>query len=651
MPSLFKKIETLLSNRRGMRHDTSLQREVKMLQSVRGKKYPTFRQFLHIRRVLTKTEYMGLLACLLVFIGSFVWLGVALAGTYTTEVAKEGGIYREGIIGSPQLINPLFSVLNDVDSDLVTVIYSGLMRYDKDQRLVPDLASRYEVSEDKKTYTFYLRDNIKWHDGETMTANDVQFTIETILDPNVGSPARLSFQGVRVEAPDEKTVVFRLDEAFPAFLGSLTIGILPQHLWSSISPEAMRLAQANLKPVGTGPYKFKRLIKDTNGVISRVELIRAEDFYREKPYIEEIDFVFFPDYEGTAGAIQAIRQEEIDGLHFIPFNLREKVTRKHTDLKTVQLPQYSALFINQTNSEILKDKDVRIALSRGLDRERILHETLSSEGAVINGPILSGSLGYDASFNPYPYSLEEANKLLDKNWPRVSAEDYRKSLKDNMVKLRVPTSTENMSEQELAALNQEIDTELNNQLSDTQLFYRKNKAGSVLKLEVVTADTTEYRKAAQIIAGAWEELGVVTEIRFIPTKDITSQVLRRRDYGILLYSVIVGNDPDQYPFWHSSQIDYPGLNLSRYSNKTIDEKLDKIRATDNEGEQETLYKDFQKILLEDAPVIFLYSPTYTYVQTDAVKGFDIERISHPSDRFANITEWYIKTKHIWNTSK
>lgn len=651
MSNLFKKIEQIWSSKRHTSAHSSLRREVKIMQHVRGRRFPGFRQLLHIRRVLKKNEYRALMASTVVFVVSFAWLGIALADSYRIAIPKVGGVYREGIVGTPQLINPLFATLNDVDHDLASLVYSGLMRYDKDQRLVPDLASRYEISEDKKTYTFFLKENTKWHDGEPLTAQDVQFSVETILDQQVGSPARVSFQGVHVQAIDDTQVVFTLDEPFPSFLSSLTIGILPQHIWDSISPEAMRLAQANLKPVGSGPYKFKRLIKGSNGLINRIELARFEEFYRDAPYISQIEFIFYSDYEGTDGPIQALRQDKIDGLNFVPFNVREKVKRKHTELRTLQLPQYTALFINQNSNSLLKDKEVRTALAKGLDKDRILRDTLASEGAVIYSPILKGFPGFDSEFKPYPYSVEESNALLDKNWPRIDADAYRKELKDTLIKERNiqvnVSSTEELSEETKKQL-EEIENQVNGQLNEAQLFYRKNKTGEVLQFGIVTADTTEYRKAAQMIAGAWQELGIATRITYIPTKDITREVLRKRDYDILLYSVITGNDPDQYPFWHSSQTAYPGLNLSQYTNRGIDEKLEKIRNTDSETEQQALYKEFQAALLEDVPAVFLYSPTYTYVQTDTVKGFGVEHISHPSDRFSNVTEWYIKTKHIWN---
>ncbi len=111
--------------------------------------------------------------------------------------------------------------------------------------------------------------------------------------------------------------------------------------------------------------------------------------------------------------------------------------------------------------------------------------------------------------------------------------------------------------------------------------------------------------------------------------------------------MILGSDPDQFPFWHSSQIDFPGLNLSRYVNRNVDALLEKAREIDNEDEKAELYKKFQDIIINERPAVFLYIPTYTYATTDDVKGIDVVRIFTPADRFANVAEWYMETKREW----
>jgi len=143
-------------------------------------------------------------------------------------------------------------------------------------------------------------------------------------------------------------------------------------------------------------------------------------------------------------------------------------------------------------------------------------------------------------------------------------------------------------------------------------------------------------------------IGAKTNLKFIPSKDISREVLKVRSYDILLYGEIIGSDPDQYPFWHSSQVDFPGLNLARYQNDDVDEILVNARESSDDNKVVEFYKKFQDLILEDRPAIFLYMPTYTYATVDKVKGFDVTRISNPADRFADVTTWYIKTEGKWD---
>ena len=173
----------------------------------------------------------------------------------------------------------------------------------------------------------------------------------------------------------------------------------------------------------------------------------------------------------------------------------------------------------------------------------------------------------------------------------------------------------------------------------------------MLSLKLVTSDTVEYNHAAKLIESMWQELGIQTEIILVPAKDISREVLKERNYDVLLYGMIVGDDPDQYPFWHSSQIAFPGLNLSQYVNRSVDTLLEEAREKTDEIEQVEVYTKFQEQLLADVPAIFLYMPTYTYLIGDKVQGFDVVRISHPADRFNSIETWYTKTKRVWNLKR
>jgi ABC-type transport system substrate-binding protein len=673
----------LFRNKQGVRGGVGKKKQrfshdVALLSRLSRRKFPTPRQLFQIGTVLSFKERIVFWIALLVFVSSLGFIGVVAADTYRVAIPKVAGTYREGVIGSPQSLNPLFSSLNEVDQDIVSLVYSGLLRYDSKRRLVPDLAIKYDISSDNKVYTFELKQNVRWHDGEIFTAEDVVATFELIQDTGVGSPLAVSFQKVLVQAIDTYTVSFTLEEPFTSFLPSLTVGIVPTHIWSNIPASQIRLAQRNLQPIGTGPFEFDRLIKSPDGFVESIELVRFADFYRNPSYLKEVIFQFFGDYDGPQGAVSALREQKIDGISFVPYQYRERVRRKHVVLNTLQLPQYTALFLNQKN-EILKDKNVRAAVLHAIDKERLVADVLDSEGQVISGPILSGFPGFSESSTTTLFSVEESNAKLDALYERLTAAEYRTLLLDTRVAERVAeevrknaaenmsvtstldtaTSTEELVSTTPVSIDEEIirdivSEELDQELNLAQLFYRYKKGGekrTVVGFELVTAATPEYAKVAEIIAGYLQEVGVKVTVRLVDARDIAREVLRSRSYDMLLYGVIVGSDPDQYPFWHSSQIAYPGLNLSQYSNKNVDQLLDKIRTATSTTPDEitSMYVDFSNALVSEIPAVFLYTPTYTYALTDKIQGFSVDWIAKPSDRFSNILDWYVEEKKVWRT--
>lgn len=656
--------------------------DFRLLRRARGRVLPTPKQLFMVGRFLDKKERKVVQFSLLLLIVGLIWLGTQLLGHYRTQVPVAGGRYVEAVVGSPQFINPVFASTNDIDRDIARLVFSGLMRYDEKHRLVPDLAVKYDVSEDKKIYTFELRHDIFWHDGEPFTARDVVFTFDTIQNSLVGSPLQVSFQGIEVSFLDDYTVRFILPEAFAPFLSSLTVGVIPEHLWFEVSPEQMRLNALNLQPIGTGPFKFQKLAKNDAGYLYNYELTAFDKYYREVPFLTEFVFQFYSDYDGSGGAIEAFREKKVTGLSFVPNALRDKIERKYTELHIMELPQYTALFFNKDHTDLLKDNDLRKSLSYAVDKQRVLNEVLKGEGYIINSPILPGFPAYDPEIGNTKFSFEEANKILDEDWQRVSMEEYRKERKEQLLKeweeeqekilaemeltttstigdseeensdeslpvSEVVATTENVSST-LEKKEKEIDEQLDQELQEAQLFYRRDKDDNLLELTITTVQNEEYKKTAELIAGFWQNIGVKTKMEFIEPRDFARKVLKDRDYDILLYGEIVGNDPDPFPYWHSSQIDYPGLNLSRYVNRNVDTLIQEARETTDEAVVIESYKKFQDLILAEIPAIFLYMPTYTYATTNEVYGIDVVRISHPSDRFADVTTWYMKTKGEWN---
>lgn len=610
------------------------------------------RQFKHLRRLLSHREKRLFNISVVILAIGIAWFGVVFVGTKRVQVPAVGGSYTEAVVGSPQLINPLFASLNDTDADLVELIYSGLLQYDENQQLIGDLAESYSLSEDQKTYTFTLRENVSWHDGEPFSVGDVLFTFDLLQSQQVNSPLLVSFQGVTVSQVDDRTVAFTLTEPFAPFLSSLTVGILPEHIWGSVPLENIRLSQNNLRPIGTGPFQFSKLKKSDQGYLQTYALERFQGYHGQAPFLEELSFQFFSEYDGLGGAVQALREQKVDGLHFVPNDLKEKVERKHIRLHTLQLPQYTAAFFNQAKeSTPLSDGDVRLALAHAMDKRRVMRGAIGKDGEIVHGPILPGFPGFSVEIEKIDYNADKANELLDKEWERVTYEDYREGLKTERIEAFEETLGDDVTNTEklLEEQAKEIDKTLDAELQRSQTFFRQNDKDVLLRLKLVTADTTEYRQAAELIAGFWQSVGVDVEISYVPPRSMIREVLRSRDYDVLLYRVIMGSDPDLYPFWHSSQRAFPGLNLSGFASDDVDELIKQAREN---VESETLAEDYAKIqqeIVSQTPAVFLYMPTYTYAQLDVINGFRTERIFDPADRFAGVTSWYIKTKGQWNS--
>ena len=208
--------------------------------------------------------FVILILFLMVFVATIILLS-RINQRFTTTIPASGGSFHEGIIGTPRFVNPVLA-LSDADKDMTKLVYSGLMRKLPNGSFIPDLADAYTVSSDQLTYTFTIKDNIFFHDGASITADDIVFTISTIQDPIIKSPSRLNWEGVTVEKIDSHTIAFKLKQPYAAFLDNTTVGILPSHIWSTIPSEQFSFSDFNITSVGSGPYKITDVEKRSGGV-------------------------------------------------------------------------------------------------------------------------------------------------------------------------------------------------------------------------------------------------------------------------------------------------------------------------------------------------------------------------------------------------
>ncbi|MEM4725056.1 MAG: ABC transporter substrate-binding protein, partial [Candidatus Hadarchaeum sp.] len=293
----------------------------------------------------------------------------------TVVIPDYGGTYREGVAGNPNCINPLFSVYSDVDRDLVALIFNGLTYADERGQIQPDLADTWEIAPDDLTYTFHLRQDVRWHDGTPFTADDVVFTMSVLRSPDFQGQPQLAelWQMVTVERVDRYTVRFTLAEPFAPFLHYTTIGLLPAHLLEDVPVKQLVSHPFNLHPIGTGPFKVGE-------VTSKHAMLLANDhYYAGRPYLDKIEFLFYPDY---ASVIAAYRRGEIHSIGRVPREyLGEVLAEEELQLYSAPLSGYGLVFLN-LERPVFQEKEVRQALLWALDRQRIIDQVLDGQAIL-----------------------------------------------------------------------------------------------------------------------------------------------------------------------------------------------------------------------------------------------------------------------------
>ena len=511
-----------------------------------------------------------------------------------------GGIYTEALVGAPGRLNPLLDYYNPADRDIDRLIYSGLIKFD--DRGVPqaDLAESWGISQDGTVYNFALRPNAKWHDGEPVTAEDVLFTVELLRQDAFPIPDDLKqfWKDVEVTVLDESSLQFRLPEPFAPFLDYLTFGVLPKHLLESTPPEAYVDDPFNLAPVGSGPYRFARFLTE-NGQIQGVVLSANDDYYFDRPFIDELVFRYFPD---ASSALAAYKAGEVTGISSVSREiLPDALTEPELRLYTGRQPRLTLAYLNLGDPELpfFQDANIRRALLMGLNRQGMVDQILSGQALLADGPILPGTWAHYDGIERVDYAPETAIKLIE-------AAGYE-----------VPTSGGGVREKE----------------------------GVRLAFELAHPDDPPHTAVAQAIQRDWERLGVEVTLKALPFEQLLSDALEPRDYQAALVELNLSRfpDPDPYPFWDQAQIT-GGQNYAKWDDRQASEYLEQARTTVDLGERAKAYKNFQVRFANELPALPLFYPVYSFAVDQQVQGVRMGPLYDTSDRFATLLQWFLKSR-------
>jgi peptide/nickel transport system substrate-binding protein len=540
---------------------------------------------------LTQTRWPFFAALVVGGLAIAIFWYVVLANPRGEALPASGGHYVEGVLRPPERINPLFTDANQADADAAALVFSGLVRLDGDGTPKPDLAERWEITNNGQSYVFHLRNGVAWHDGEPFGAEDVVFTFNAIADPGFkGDPALAQLmQGVIVTARDPLTVEFKLEETYAPFLAYLTVGILPRHLLFGLDPNQLFNAPFNARPVGTGPYAFDRR---TN---ASLELASNPTFYFGPPLISQFEFRVFADANALSSALRA---HTVDGVLVGPDANADLAKQATADgnfaSHALDSIAYFMIYLD-TRSPQFADKNVRRALLQGLNVQTVIDEVASGAGAPSDVGIARTSWAHsDVQLPPFD--------------PGAAARDL-----------------------ELAGWSRGRDGV-------------REQNGTRLAFTLSTPNDPRRTAIAQNVAAQWRAIGVDARVLPLDAATYVNDVLLPRKFQAALAAVDPGPDPDPYPFWHSRQIAPPGRNLANYSETRIDDVLQRARQTTDPTRRKELYGLFAGYLIAATPSIPLYAPVYTYVQSNRIHGFSGSLLFTPASRFASIDQWYIETR-------
>lgn len=515
---------------------------------------------------------------------------------YTQQAPDKGGTYAEGVVGDFETMNPLFAS-TPAEVSASKLVFSGLLNYDRDNQLQPDSAASWRVSEDGKVYTVTLRDDVYWHDGVKMTADDVVFTVRLIQNAAVKAVQYGTLAGVEVKKTAVNEVQFILPAVYSPFAQALTFGIIPQHILKVVKPGDLRENEFGRNPIGTGPFVFRQLqIIDPDRHRLVVHMEANDRYYGGNVRLNRFQL---HTYETRDTLKKALVTNEINAALGLGADQIGDVVRRGDFVASPNalLDGMFALFNN--DKPLLQDIQIRQALTLATNQQAII-AAVDGRGNPLSGP-LPQSLVTGETAVQAPYNLEEAAaKLEAAGWKLTGSE--------------------------------------------------RKKDGVTLELSVVAPDSGDYKPILNQLAKQWEAIGVRVKVQLADTETIASDYLQPRAYDVLLYELTIGADADVYAYWHSSQANAKGLNFANYRSGLINDALSSARARLDTNLRVAKYKTFYEQWLKDVPAIALYQPLLSYVTTSNSTSIDKnESLADAAARYRSVEQWAVSQATVYTT--
>lgn len=515
------------------------------------------------------------------------WQGGIAASQYRTLVPTENGVYAEGVYGALDNLNPLFAS-TPAERAASRLLFASLLVRDNKNGLTGELVETWQADSEGRNYTVTLRPGVVWHDGVPLTADDVVFTFNLIKNADTRSPLYVSWRNIGVKKVNDRTVSFALPTPFAAFADSLTMGVVPRHILQDVRPSELRTAAYNRSPrVASGPFMFQDLRSaDVRQESYLLRMAANPRYMLGQPKIDSFHLHAYKDRESLTGAF---RMHEVAS--FADASIGQVNALGQGDFTQVNAPLFNGVYaFLRTNTPPLNDQKVRKALQLATNQQNIIAQ-LDNKVQPLDGPLLPGQLGYADKLRQSAPNIAHARALLDEAGWKINADGVRQ------------------------------------------------KDGQQLRLQLITVSSGDYPTVAEELMAQWRQIGVEFDSLLIKAEDIQQNNIIPRAYDVLIYEIALGRDPDVYAYWHSSQANERGLNLSNYRSVQVDDALSSARTTLNPELRQAKYEAFTQRWLEDVPAISLYRPALLYVQNQSVVTFKSRPLVDATDRYVNVRYW------------
>jgi len=486
-------------------------------------------------------------------------------------------------IGEPSNLIP--ALANDSASTEITdKVYNGLLKIDKDLNIVPDLAESLEISDDGLTFTFHLRRNVRWHDGEPFTSRDALFTYELMIDPQTPTSYGESYKQVKsAEAPNDYTFIVRYDQPLARALVSWCFDIMPAHLMKGKPLEGSPLAR---QPIGTGPYKME---KWESG--QRITLVANDDYFEGRPRVDRRITRVIPDLNAQ---MMELMGGAIDTMNLTPDQYLEK-TADAGFIAQYNVFRYPAFAYTYLGFNFLdprfQDVRVRQAIAYAIDKDEVVEGVLLGLGRPANGPFKPDMWACNENVKPYPYDPSRARALLaEAGW---------------------------------------VD-------ADGDGILEKN--GQPFQFTIITNQGNKLREQTGLIIQArLSEIGIKVNLRIIEWAAFLKEYLDKHNFEAVIMSWTIPIEPDLFDVWHSSKTREGELNFISYKNPEVDRLIDEARFTLDQPTRKKAYDRIQEIFYDDVPYVFLYVPDTLPVISKRFIGPEVG----PGGLGHNFKDWYV----------